>query len=268
MCCTDCEIVLGATDAGDATLHEGPDGGVVLGILTLPPGAQTTRSGHVISIGSGIVNADGTSYTPGTFDGEVIMGSLTVPVGAQTTLSGYLISAGSDLVVVDGISYSLDSSNCGVSLGTLTIPPGAQITCSGHAISVSSGIVVIDGISYTLEAGGAETLQDLMNDIASSSTTPDPSRPIKGSKVLSAGQAIGSTQTPFTTVAPSGANIANLITSAFGNGAAAATTTHGPLSRSSPAAFTGCASRVQSTSLSDSRLLALLFNLIMCTLIS
>ncbi|KAK3170108.1 hypothetical protein OEA41_009494 [Lepraria neglecta] len=46
---TDNDEVLGAAYAGDAPLHEGPDGIVVLGTLILPPGPQTTPSGHIIS---------------------------------------------------------------------------------------------------------------------------------------------------------------------------------------------------------------------------
>ena len=236
---TDNDEVLGATYAGDAPLHEGPDGGVVLGTLTLPPGVQTTRSGHKMSVGSGIVIADGTSYTLKTSSGKVITRSLRLPVGVQTTRSGRVVSAGSDLVVVDGISYTVDASNGGVIPGTLTLPPRAHTTYLGHSISVSSGLILVDSISYTLVAGGAEALQELMNDIASSSTTPDPSRPIKGSNVLSTGQDNDFAQTPFTTAAPSGPNIANLIMSAFGNGPAAAMTTHVSLSEPSAAAFPG-----------------------------
>ena len=264
---TDNDEALGAAYAGDAPLHEGPDGVVVFGTLTLPPGAQTTRSGHKISVGSGIVIADGTSYTLETSSGEVIIRSLRLPVGVQVARSGRMVSAGSDLVVVDGISYTVDASNGGVILGTLTLPPGAHTTYLGHSISVSSGLILVDGISYTLVAGGAEALQELKHDVASSSTTPDPSRPIKESNVLSAGQDNDFAQTPFTTAAPSGPNIANLIMSAFGNGPAAATTTHVSLSEPSPAAFPG--GHIDGAiSLSDSLLLAFLFNLIICTLIS
>ena len=207
--------------------------------MTLPPGAQTTRSGHIISVGSGIVIADGTSYTLEISSGEVIIRSLRRPVGVLTTRSGRVVSAGLDLVVVDGISYAADASNGGIILGNLALPPGAHTTYLGHSISVSSGLILVDAISYTLVAGGAEALQEFMNDITSSSTTPDPSRPIKGSNVLSVEQDNDFAQIPFTTAAPSGPNIANLIMSAFGNGPAAAMTTHVSLSEPSPAAFPG-----------------------------
>lgn len=80
-------------------------GGVIIGTTTFPSGAQTTYSGHTISVGSSIFAIDGISYNEAA-GGGLIFGTKTFPPGSQITQSGHIISVGSSSVVVDGISYT------------------------------------------------------------------------------------------------------------------------------------------------------------------
>lgn len=51
----------GGSEIG-ASLQEAPSGGLKLGTVTIAPGAETTHSGHVVSVGSSFVLVDGTSF--------------------------------------------------------------------------------------------------------------------------------------------------------------------------------------------------------------
>ena len=199
-----------------ASLQEASGGGVKLGTVTIAPGAQTTYSGHVFSVGSSFVLVDGTSFdlqslqsgappatatttSPSQQDlsgGGVVVGTTTLAPGVQSTFSGHTISVGSSVFAVDGTSYN-KASGGGFIIGTTTLPPGAQTTASGHVVSVASNAVVIDCSSYAFAAG--------------------PSSP------------------PSTTPA-GGGNLGGLILSAFGTGTTANST-------ASPVAFTGDAGR-------------------------
>ncbi len=168
-----------------------PGGGIQLGTSTLSPGAQTVISGHAISVGSGVVAADGTSYgvNPAPTElgqavglpvnpasgGGVQFGTNTLQPGAQTTVSGHFLSVGPSAVIADGTSYTLQASiggasggvpsggasalaqaiglpispaaGGGVHIGTVALPPGAQTILSGHSVSVGPSAVVADGTS-------------------------------------------------------------------------------------------------------------------------
>ena len=202
-----------------ASLQEASGGGVKIGTVTIAPGAQTTHSGHVVSVGSSFVLVDGTSFdlqslqsgaapgiatmaSPSPQDltpGGIVVGTTTLAPGVQSTYSGHAISVGSSVFAVDGTSFSKASSGGGFIIGTTTLQPGSQITASGHVISVASNSVVIDGSSYAFAAAGA------------SSPTA-------------------------TTLA--GGNLGGLILSAFGTGTT-------PNSTASPVAFAGGAGRVR-----------------------
>lgn len=203
-------------------LQEAPGGGVQLGTVTIAPGAQTTHSGHVFSVGSSFVLVDGTSFDleslhssfpPGSAytsapsqqdvpgGGGVAMGTMTFPPGVQTTFSGHTVSVGSNIFAVDGTSYSSATAG-GLEFGTTNLPPGSQTTRSGHIISVGSNSVVVDGTSYTWAAPAP--------------TSPPTSTPVSD-------------------------NLGGLIMSAFGTGAAATSSE----SSSLPLAFTGDATRLR-----------------------
>ena len=163
-----------------ASLQEASGGGVKIGTVTIAPGAQTTHSGHAVSVGSSFVLVDGTSFDlqslqsgappgiaittgPSQQDlspGGVVVGTTTLAPGVQSIYSGQTISVGSSVFAIDVTSYSKASSAGGFIIGTTTLPPGAQITSSGHVISGASDSVVIDGSSYAFATAGTSQ-QDL-----------------------------------------------------------------------------------------------------------
>ena len=188
--------------ADDPDIHEASGGGVVVGTLTLPPGAQVTTLGHIVSAASNHVVLDDTPYTIGASqgasipliqgsnpsfyeaaDGGVVLKNTTLLPGAQITYSSHTLSVGSGIVAIDGTPYLLsatprtsipllhEASDGGLVLGSTTLPPGVQTTHSSHVISVGSGTVVVDDDPYTWSAGAS---LELAKDASRSS----PSGPI------------------------------------------------------------------------------------------
>ena len=96
----------GADDAGESLLYEATGGGIILGTLTLSLGAQTTRSGHVTSVDSGVAVEDGVPYTLRNSGVGVIARISTLASEAQNPPPGHTVPVGSGLVVVDGMRYT------------------------------------------------------------------------------------------------------------------------------------------------------------------
>lgn len=139
--------------------------------MTIAPGAETTHSGHVVSVGSSLVLVDGTSFDlqsphpgappglaytssppqQGVSGGVVVMGTMSLPSGTQTIFSGHTMSVGSNIFGVDGTSYRKGASG-GLVFGTVTLPPGSEITQSGPVIPVGSSSAVVDGTLCTWAA--------------------------------------------------------------------------------------------------------------------
>ena len=94
-----------ALSPSSAALHGISGGGIIVGSLTLPGGAQTTNSKHTLSVGSSVFAVDGTRYTEAS-GGGLIMGTITLPPGAQVTESSHVISVGYGSAVIDGTSYT------------------------------------------------------------------------------------------------------------------------------------------------------------------
>ena len=94
-----------ALSPSSAALHGIPGGGIIVGSLTLPEGAQTTNSEHTLSVGSSVFAVDGTIYTEAS-GGGLILGTINLPPGAQVTESSHVISVGSASAVIDGTSYT------------------------------------------------------------------------------------------------------------------------------------------------------------------
>ena len=266
-------------------LQEAPGGGLELGTLTIAPGAQTTHSGHVFSVGPSFVLVDGSSFdlqpphagtplgspyasAPSPQDsigragagagGEIVVGTMTFPSGAQTTYSGHTISVGSSVFAVDGSSYS-EAAGGGLIFGTMTLPPGSQITQSGHVVSVGSSVFAVDGSSYSEAAGGGL--------IFGTMTLPPGSQITQSGHVVSVGSSSvvidGTSYTWVTgasspTSTPANDNLGGLIMSAFGTGATAT-------SSSSPLAFTGDAARLRPGMLATTTIL--MTSYIMCNYI-
>ena len=82
-----------------------PGGGIIVGSLTLPGGAQITNSEHTLSVGSSVFAVDGMIYTEAS-GGGLMMGTITLPPGAQVTESSHVISVGSGSAVIDGTPYT------------------------------------------------------------------------------------------------------------------------------------------------------------------
>ena len=94
-----------ALSPSSAALHGISGGGIIVGSLTLPGGAQTTNSKHTLSVGSSVFAVDGTRYTEAS-GGGLIIGTVTLSPGAQVTESSRVISVGSGSAVIDGTSYT------------------------------------------------------------------------------------------------------------------------------------------------------------------
>ena len=112
-------------DASEPTSREVSGGGVAFGTMTLPPGAQFTSMGHIVSAASGIVIIDGTrTLSPG------------VPLS---------------LTMADNPDIH-EASGGNFMVGTMTLPPGAQVTILGHFVSAASNNFVMDDTLYTIGA--------------------------------------------------------------------------------------------------------------------
>lgn len=110
-------------------------GDLVVGTVTIPPGAIATIGTDVIANqASGLVNVDGTQYSMATTAGAILN---AVAPSSPTAIDGERISrdAAGDLVV-----------------GTITIPPGATATVGGDVIAnpISGSVINVDGTAYTL----------------------------------------------------------------------------------------------------------------------
>ena len=106
-----------------AALHGIPGGGIIVGSLTLPGGAQTISSDHTLSAGSAVFAVDGIIYTEAS-GGGLIVGTITLPPGAQVTESSHVLSVGSGSAVIDGTSYTWVAS---ASSPTSTSSPSGEL---------------------------------------------------------------------------------------------------------------------------------------------
>lgn len=195
----------GGSEIG-TSLHEASGGGLQLGTHIIAPGAQTTHSGHVFSVGSSFVLVDGTSFdlqsspagalgspptgSPSQQDsvgggggggGGVVIGTTTFPPGIQTTYAGHTISVGSSIFPIDGTSYK-EAAGGGLIFGTTTLSPGSQITQSGHIISIGSSVFAVDGTSYKEAAGGGL--------VSGTSTLPPGSQITQSGHIVSVGSSV------------------------------------------------------------------------------
>ena len=191
-------------DLGMASEGSGPEsdkirgasnGGLIFGSSTLEPGAQITDAGHVVSVGSAVAFADGTTYTFGASDrpqpaggsatalqdaDNVVLqaasqggGQMTFPPGTKVAMFDSVVSAtGSANAYVDVSPVAsataksspptqtsrpeiYEADNGGLVLGSVTLPPGVQTTRSGHTLSIGTGVVAVDGGIYTWSAGAS-----------------------------------------------------------------------------------------------------------------
>ena len=107
-----------------------PDGGLVVGGSTVPPGAQATIAGHVISAGPSMAGIDGTNYALPTNPGAVLQQApnLAQDVAAHSILTlanGAVITAGGPPATVDGTVIAIPSGDNGIIVNGQTVPLNA-----------------------------------------------------------------------------------------------------------------------------------------------
>lgn len=180
-------------------MYKVPNGAIVVGSTTLPPGSETTIGGQRISAGSSNVVVDQSAYALPTplptnaspavilggqpaqrgANGAVAYGGAHIEPGAKPTIvAGHTVSAGSDNFVVDGNTYALPTpfpapsapllvdgqsiqkaQGGGVVIGTSTIMPGSSATIGAHIVSAEQGNLVVDGNRYALPSGAGSVLE-------------------------------------------------------------------------------------------------------------
>ncbi|KAL2037045.1 hypothetical protein N7G274_010172 [Stereocaulon virgatum] len=180
---------------GPDNIRGASNGGLIFGSSTLQPGAQVTDAGHVISVGSAVAFADGTTYTFGAIhrpqpaggsvsalqgaDNLVLQaasqggGQTPIPPGTKVAMFDSIVSAtGSADAYIDASPVAsttaesappmqtskpvlYEAADGGLVLGSVTLPPGVQTTRSGHTLSIGTGVVAVDGDIYTWSAGAS-----------------------------------------------------------------------------------------------------------------
>lgn len=124
------------------TASKDANGGLVIGSVTIPPGATSTISGHTIANdASGTIVLDGTRYAMGTSNGAILASTSQLP--SLLTMDGQTFTAESDGVAIDGHTLS----------------------AGGSAFTLQDGVVVSLGQDGWLHAGASST------QIASATTT-------------------------------------------------------------------------------------------------
>jgi len=161
------------------TIAQASNGALILGSQTLSPGAQTTVSGHVLSIGTNALILDGTTHTlpsPSTPptpipllvgsqsiqiapNGALLLGSQTLSAGTQTTISGHVLSIGTNALILDGLTHALPSRTAlpdagALSSATLPLLASAQAQVFTIGGQVVTAAVSAFGAAETLSVGG------------------------------------------------------------------------------------------------------------------
>jgi len=150
---------------GGQYVQTDPNGGIVVGGSTLPPNAQVTVSGIVISQGLSNVMIGSNTFSPLTTakpaaalpsvggqqvqaapHGGIVIGGSTLSPNAQTIISGTPVSVGSSNFVIGSSTYALPTSPSAV-----PIPPP---TIAGQQIQTGFNGAIIVGGSTTLSANG------------------------------------------------------------------------------------------------------------------
>ena len=167
----------------DKSVARGPDGDIVIGSLTIPPGSRTIVLGHTISAGSSSVLIDSSIYALPTSvgailqqpkiswgvpvliagqsivrapNGGLIIGSSSVASGSQSTISGHVFSAGLSSVLIDGNAYALPST-VGAVLQQPTSPLESAVLIAGRPIIRAANGGLIIG-SSTVTSGSQATV--------------------------------------------------------------------------------------------------------------
>ena len=128
------EYIPATVSIGNAPISQLPSSALLVAGQTLTPGATTTISGTAITLGTGNVVLDGS-----TFFLPSLTGSTSVPLQTPARL----LIAG---------NYASEAPNGGIIVAGQTLNRGAQTTISGTPISVlpTGGTVIVNGVTQTL----------------------------------------------------------------------------------------------------------------------
>lgn len=162
-----------ADDLDKMSPHEAADGGLLLqGSSTLSPGTRVTYSGHLISVGSGVVIADGASYSWATQSSSSDIPPLLtlLPPTTPASAMNFLPTETQDVfntkpeitqppvLSFAGSTYTADSSSDFVIDGK-TLRPGSAISVFfGAVISMDAraSVVLVSGPTQTLSPNGSD----------------------------------------------------------------------------------------------------------------
>lgn len=133
-----------------------PNGGIVIGDLTIAPGNQAIVSGHTISDGFSSVVVDGSTYAlPTNILSENVMPQ------SLTLANGVIISAGGSAATISGTTYSIPSDDRALVVNgkTMVFPVGLKsiFTVADQTFTANPTGFVVDGHSV-LQDGSAVTL--------------------------------------------------------------------------------------------------------------
>ena len=119
---------------GNVPITQLPNSFLLIGSQTLTPGITTTISGTAITLGTGNVVLDSSTF---------FLPSLTVSASAPLQTPAPLLIAG---------TYASEAPNGGIIVAGTTILPGNQTTISGTIISIppTGSAVIVDGVSHPI----------------------------------------------------------------------------------------------------------------------
>lgn len=144
------EYIPAPVSIGNAPISQLLNSALLIAGQTLTPGATTTISGTAITLNTGNIVLDSSTF---------FLPSLTGSASAPLQIPAPLLIAG---------TYASEAPNGGIILAGQTLIPGAQTTISGTTISVppTGGAVILNGITQTL-----------LNPPTSPTTSPPPAIP-------------------------------------------------------------------------------------------
>lgn len=135
----------------------------MIGSSTIAPGSKATIGAHVVSVGEGDIDVDGTSYSIPSDAGSILVNNANSnSAGPVTLLNGDVISAGGKAAMLSGTTISILPSHEGLLVGSKTIPiPSAPslghvLTAAGEAFTAVNGQIFVSG--STLSEGTVTTI--------------------------------------------------------------------------------------------------------------
>ena len=137
-------------------LSRGPNGGAIVGDVTIGLGSQSSINGHVISVGASTVILDGTSYALPNSAGAVLQSSHSQSNSPVTLISGVFLTPGGNAATVSGTTYAIPSDDSGLVVNGQTISFPSQtkfqsvFTVAGQTFTAATTGFAIGGQSVAL----------------------------------------------------------------------------------------------------------------------